>query len=105
MSFNTGAQKASKYVRDLGLLRVRTPRAPQLLPCPVGAGAVQVDQDIARFSALTRAHDSAIFEFIHDARRAAIAKTEAALKKRDAGFLFAADDLDTLLYDFLVFVA
>src|SRR5437899_9296592 len=76
-----------------------------LLPRAIGAGAVEVDENVARFSAFAGADDAAVFEFVHDAGGAAIAEAEASLQERDAGFLFAANDLDALLNNFLVFVA
>ena len=76
----------------------------ETLPRPVGAPAVQIDQNIARLGAFARADDAAVFQFIHDARGAAVAEAQAALQERDAGFLFAADDFDALLDDVFVFI-
>ena len=70
----------------------------------VGAAAIQIDQNIARFGAFARADDAAIFQFIHDARGAGVAEAQAALQQGDAGLLFAADDLDALLDDFLILI-
>src|ERR1700680_4769761 len=68
-------------------------------PASVGALAVEVDQDFAGLGAVAGADEAAVFQLIHDARGAAIAETQASLQQRDAGFLFAADDLDALLDD------
>src|ERR1017187_8399179 len=70
----------------------------------VGAAAVQVNEDVARFLAVARADNPAILQFIHDASGAAIAKAQAALEEGDAGLLFAADDLDAVLDDLFVLV-
>ena len=76
----------------------------RFLPAAIGAFAVQVNQDVARFGAFAGADDAAVFEFVHDARGAAVAQAQAALEQGDAGLLLAADDLDALLDDFLVLV-
>ena len=70
----------------------------------VRAAAVEVNQDFTRFRAVARADDAAIFQFVHNARGAAVAEAQAALQQRDARLLFAADDFDALLDDFLVLV-
>src|ERR1035437_7820214 len=72
------------------------------LPAAIRAAAVEVYQDFARLGAFAGADDAAAFEFVHDARSAGVAETQAALHQRDAGFLFAADDLDALLDEFLI---
>jgi len=63
------------------------------------------DQNVARLGSFAGAHDSPVLEFIHDPRGAAVAQAQPALEQGNAGFLFAADDLDALLDDFLVLVA
>jgi hypothetical protein len=50
-----------------------------------GAGAVEVDEDVAGFSAFAGADDAAVFEFVHDAGGAGVAEAEAALEEGDAG--------------------
>src|ERR1017187_6314400 len=70
----------------------------------VGAAAVEIYQDFARLGSLAGADDAAAFEFVHDARGAGVAEAEPALHQGDAGFLFAADDFDALLDEFLVFI-
>src|ERR1017187_2375446 len=70
----------------------------------VGAAAVEIYQDFARLGSLAGADDAAAFEFVHDARGAGVAEAQPALHQRDAGFLFAADDFDALLDEFLVLV-
>src|SRR5450755_1852666 len=74
------------------------------LPRAVVAFTVQVNQDFARLGAFAFADDAPVLQFVHDARGAAIAEAEAALQQRDARLLFAADDFDALLDDFLVLV-
>src|SRR5687768_11053588 len=63
----------------------------------VSAGAVQINQNVARLGAFAGADDAAIFEFVHNAGSARIAEAQAPLQEGDTGFLFAADDIDTLL--------
>src|SRR5438034_9854884 len=75
-----------------------------LLSLAVGAGAVEVNQNVARFGAFAGADDAAVFQLVHDARRAGVAEAQPALKERDARLLFAADDFDALLDQVLVFV-
>src|ERR1035437_4625605 len=74
------------------------------LRAAVRAAAVEVYQNFARLGALAGADDATAFEFVHDARGPGVAEAQAALHERDAGFLFAADDLDALLDEFLVLV-
>src|SRR5208282_3332644 len=57
-----------------------------------------------RLGAFARADDAAAFQFVHDARGARVAEAQAPLHQRDARLLFAADDFDALLYEFLVLV-
>src|ERR1022692_2685190 len=52
----------------------------RLLPRAVVAFAVQVNQDFARFGAFALADDTAIFQFIHDARGPAVAEAQATLQ-------------------------
>src|SRR5258708_3770754 len=74
------------------------------LPRAVVAFAIEVDQDFARLRAFALTDDAAILQFVHDARGAAVAETQAALQQRDTRLLFAADDFDALLDDLLVLV-
>src|SRR5882724_10081791 len=76
----------------------------RILGPAIGSAAVQIDQNIPRFRPVAGADDPAVFQFIHNARGAAIAKAQAPLQKRDAGFLFAANDFNALLNDLFVFV-
>ena len=76
-----------------------------MLPIAIRAAAVQIDENIARFGAFAWADDAAILQFIHDAGGAGVTEAQAALHERNAGFLFAANDFDALLDQFLVFVA
>src|ERR1039458_5248367 len=69
-----------------------------------GAAAVEIYQDFARLGTLAGADDAAAFEFVHDARGAGVAEAQTALHQRDAGLLFAADDFDALLDEFLVLI-
>ena len=71
----------------------------------VGAGAIEINEDVAGFGAFARADDAAVFQFIHDAGGAGVAEAQAALHEGDAGLLFAADDFDALLDEVLVLVA
>src|SRR6185436_18568877 len=71
----------------------------------VCAAAVEVDEDVAGFGPVAGADDAAVFEFIHDAGGAAVADFEPALEERNAGFVFAADDFNALLDEFLVLFA
>ena len=73
--------------------------------CAVRAPTIQIDQNVARLGAFARADDAAVFQFVHDARGAGIAEAQAALQQGDAGFLFAADDFDALLDQFLILIA
>ena len=57
-----------------------------ILPA-VRASAVQINQDVPRLRALARAHNAAIFQFVHDARGASVAEPEPPL----ASFLTAPD--------------
>src|SRR5439155_15598069 len=52
-----------------------------LLPAAVGAGAVEINQDVPRLRAFARADEAAVFQFIHDARGAGVAETQAALQQ------------------------
>ena len=45
-----------------------------LLSLAIRAGAVEIDQDIARFGAFVRADNAAVFQFVHDAGGACVAK-------------------------------
>src|ERR1035437_7870523 len=73
-------------------------------PAAFGTAAVEVNQDFARLGTVALADDAAILQFVHDARGAAVTEAQAALQQRDARLLFAADDFDALLDDFLVLV-
>src|SRR5688500_15873171 len=77
----------------------------QPLPLPIGAAAVEIDQDVPWFGAFAGANNAAPFQFVHDAGGAGVTKAEPALHERDAGFLFAANDLDALLDEAFVLVA
>ena len=79
--------------------------AEKSLPLAVRAAAIQVNEDIAGFSAFARADHAAILEFIHDPGSAGVAEAQAALHQGDAGLLFAANDFDALLDELLVFIA
>src|SRR5690349_13964743 len=68
----------------------------------IGAAAVEIDQNIARLRAFARADNAAVFQFIHDARRASITEAQPPLQERHAGFLFAANHFNALLDDFFV---
>src|ERR1019366_1204772 len=70
----------------------------------VGAGAVEVDEDVAGFGAVAGADDAAVLQLIHYTGGTAVAEAQAALEEGDAGFLFAADDFDAVLDDLFVFV-
>src|ERR1035437_6959775 len=74
------------------------------LPAAIGTAAVEVNQDFARLGTVALTDDAAIFQFVHDARGAAVTEAQAAVQQRDARLLFAADDFDALLDDFLVLV-
>src|SRR5665213_3828788 len=79
-------------------------KSNRFLSAAVRAAAVEVNQNVARLRAFAGADDAAIFQFVHDARGAGVAEAQAALHERDARLLFAADDLDALLDNFLVLV-
>src|SRR5947208_1164817 len=69
----------------------------QLLACltlAVGAAAIEVDEDVARFSAFTGPNQAPVFQFVHDAGGPGVAQAQAALHQGDTGLLLAADDLD-----------
>ena len=70
----------------------------------IGTIAVEVYQDFAGLGTVALADDAAIFQLVYDARGAAVAEPQAALEQWDADFLFAANDFDALLDDFLVFI-
>src|ERR1017187_5538550 len=74
------------------------------LRAAVGAPALEIYQDVARLGAFAGADDAAAFQFVHDARGAGVAEAQPPLQQRDAGLLFAADDLDALLDEVLVLV-
>jgi hypothetical protein len=75
-----------------------------MLTAPIGAGAVEVQEDVPGFSAFVGADDAAVFEFVHDPGGAGVTESEPALEEGDTGLLFAADDLDALLNEVFVFV-
>ena len=75
------------------------------MPLPVGPGTIQINEDIPGFSTLARADDAAILQFVHDPGGARVSEPEATLHERETGFLFAANDFDALLNEFLVLVA
>src|ERR1035437_2028654 len=52
----------------------------RFLPAAVGTAAVEVNQDFARLGTVALADDAAIFQFVHDARRAAVAEAQAAVQ-------------------------
>src|SRR4051812_6189873 len=80
------------------------PEGASLLPGAIRSGAIQIDQDVARFGAFARANDSAVLEFIHDSGGAAVSEPETPLEKGNAGFLFAPNHFDALLNNFLVLI-
>src|SRR5262249_31941815 len=85
------------------LTRRRYKETPiKLLPVVICIGHVQINQNIAWLSPFARAHNAAIFQFIHDTRGASVAQTQAALQKRNARLLLAANDLDALFDNLLV---
>src|SRR5437899_8610762 len=71
---------------------------------PISSAAIEVDQNIPWFGAFARTNDAAVFQLVHDTGGAAIAQAQAPLQQRHAGFLLAANDLDALLDNFLVFI-
>src|SRR5688500_12750375 len=72
---------------------------------PVGVAGIEVDQDVPRLGPLTRAHDAALLEFIHNPRSPRVAEAQSPLHQRNARFLFAANDLDALLNEILILLA
>src|SRR3979411_15430 len=67
-------QKPSPCARNASLL----PMA-RIAATAVGAAAVEVDKNVARFGAFAGADDAAVFQFIHDAGGAGVAQAQAAL--------------------------
>jgi len=49
--------------------------------CAIGAGPVQVDENVARLGPFARANNASVFQLIHNAGGAAIAKAQAALEQ------------------------
>src|SRR4051794_2964549 len=92
-------------------MRIEVPFPLNLFPVAritataVGAATVEVDENVARFSALAGADNAAVFQFIHDARGTGVTQAQAALHEGDARFLFAADDFHALLDEVFVLVA
>src|ERR1700690_1755579 len=76
----------------------------RFLPAAIGAATVQINQYVPRLGALAGPDDAAVFQFVHDASRARVTQAQTPLHERNTGLLFAADDLDALLDDFLVLV-
>ena len=52
-----------------------------LLTRPVVAFVVEVNQDFARFGTPALADDAAVFQFVHDARGAAVTEAQTALQQ------------------------
>jgi len=48
------------------------------------------------------ADNAAIFQLVHDACGVGVAEMQSPLQQRDASLVFAADDFDTLLDDYLL---
>ena len=82
----------------------RAPQSHRFLSAAIGAAAVEINQNFARLGAFARTDDAAAFQFVHDARGAAVAEPQTPLHERHARLLFAADDLDALLDEVLVLV-
>src|SRR2546421_10058667 len=108
---NGGREERARNPREPDLKRGRRPNGSSSahcsapLPLPICACAIEIDQNIARLGAFARPHEAAVLQFIHDAGGASIAEAKAALEQRDAGFLLAANDFNTLLNQFFVFIA
>src|SRR2546428_6965813 len=75
-----------------------------LLSPAISAGAVEIDQDVARFGAFARADDAAVFQFVHDTRGTRVTEAQTALEQGDARLLLAADNFDALLNQALVLI-
>ena len=75
-----------------------------LLAPAVSPGSVEVDENISWLRTFAGSNDTAILQFIHNARGPPVSEAKPALQQRYARLLFAPDNFDTLVYELLVFI-
>ncbi len=63
-----------------------------------------INQNIPRLRAFAGADNAAVFQFIHDPRRAGVPQPEPALQEGHTRALFAANDFDALLDEVFILI-